>query len=289
VTRRSARFILLLAALALAAAACTRLAYMNAALAYANAAPMLAWMVDDYVDLTPAQKDWVGARLQAAMAWHRSRELPRYARFLASVGERSRRPFTEAEVGEAWADVRADYARVVEHVLPDVAEFLAALDERQVAHLARKLADDNRRIAGESTRGTPEERRAKSAKRAIEHLEEWVGHLDERQRAIVAAREAALPSIVDERLADRRYRQGETLALARTHDRARIAAGLRRLLLEGDTWRRPDYQAKLRAREELTCRMIARLSATLTPEQRAHLQGRIHGYVRDITRLAAAA
>src|SRR6185312_2595374 len=93
VTRRSARSLLLAAAAALLAAACTRLAYMNASLAYENAAPMLAWMIDDYVDLTPAQGDWVQARLDDAMAWHRSRELPGYARFLASVGERSGRPF----------------------------------------------------------------------------------------------------------------------------------------------------------------------------------------------------
>jgi len=288
VTRRSARSLLLIAAAALLAAACTRLAYMNASLAYENAAPMLAWMIDDYVDLTPAQGDWVQARLDDAMAWHRSRELPGYARFLASVGERSGRPFTEAEVGAAWADVHADYARVVEHVLPDVAEFLAGLDERQVARLERRFADDNRRIAEEWTRGTPEERRAKSVNRMIAHLEEWVGPLDDRQREIVAAREAALPPATEAYLADRRYRQVETLALVRSHDRDRIAAGLHRLLLEPSAWRRPEYQASLRAREELMFRMIARLSATLTAEQREQLQARIRGYMREITRLAAS-
>jgi len=173
-------------------------------------------------------------------------------------------------------------------VLPDVAEFLAGLDDRQLAHLARKFSDDNRKFVKESIRGTPEERRAQAAKRTVVHLEEWVGRLDERQRAIVMAREAALPQAIEERLADRRYRQSETLAVARTKDRARIAAALHRLLLETGTWRRPEYQAKLKARDELTFRMIAQLSATLTPAQRAHLQGRIHGYMQDITRLASS-
>jgi hypothetical protein len=34
----------------------TRLAYNNAALAYGNLAPMLTWMVDDYVDLDGAAR-----------------------------------------------------------------------------------------------------------------------------------------------------------------------------------------------------------------------------------------
>jgi hypothetical protein len=259
---------------------------MNASLAYSNATPMLTWMVDDYFALTAGQDEWVQARIDRAMAWHRSRELPEYHRFLASVAERSGRPFTEAEVAQAWADMHADYARVVEHVLPDAAEFLAGLEPGQLAHLERRFAEDNRRIVKESTKGTPEERRARAAKRMAGHLEEWVGRLSERQRAIVHRRESAALPTVEERLADRRYRQLETLELARTKDPQRIAAGLRRLLLETDAWRRPAYLAKLRARDAATFRMIAELSATLTPAQRDHLRGRIRDYMEDITRLA---
>jgi hypothetical protein len=120
------------------------------------------------------------------------------------------------------------------------------------------------------------------------HLEEWVGQLSDAQRAIVYRREAGLVPMTGERLADRRYRQAETLALARTKDRERIAAGLRRLLLESGAWRRPEYVAKLRERDAATFRMIAELSATLTPAQRAHLQERLRDYIRDITQLAAS-
>jgi hypothetical protein len=173
-------------------------------------------------------------------------------------------------------------------VLPDAAEFLASLDERQLARLQRKFDDDNRRFVKESTRGTPAERQARTAKKAMGHLEEWVGRLDGAQRALVADWARALPPLVEERLADRRYRQSETLALARTHDRARIAAGLRRLLLETQAWRNVERREKFAARERSTLHMIAALSATLSPAQRAHLQRRLRGYMQDITRLAAA-
>jgi hypothetical protein len=60
----------------------THLAYSNAALAYRNLPPMLAWMVDDYVDMSGGQKEWVRERIGRIMHWHRAHELPEYRRFL---------------------------------------------------------------------------------------------------------------------------------------------------------------------------------------------------------------
>lgn len=279
---------LLVAALALAAAACTRLAYMNASLAYTQAPHLMAWTVESYVDLSHEQKDLLHARLDRALAWHRSQELPAYARFLESVAQRSDRAFTDEEVAKAWADVRADYARVVEHLLPDAAELLASLDDRQLAGLQRRFDDANRKFVKESTRGTPAERRADAAKRTTAQLREWIGLLDERQAAIVEAWARSIDPLIEARLADRRYRQSETIALARTRDRQRIAEGLHRILLDTQAWRRPEFREQLRVREQATLHMIAVLSGTLSPAQRAHLRGRIGGYVQDITRLASS-
>jgi len=284
---RGIRF-LLVAALALASAACTRLAYMNVSLAYRQAPHLIAWTVESYVDLSPEQSEFLHARLDRALAWHRSQELPAYGRFLESVAQRSGRAYTDAEVAQAWADVRTDYHRVVEHLLPDAADLLASLDERQLAGLPRRFDEANRKFIKESTRGTPEERRAEAARRTLGHLREWIGPLDERQAALVQAWARSTDPLAEERLADRRYRQAQAIALARTHDRQRIAAGLRRILVDTDTWRSAALRGKLRAREQATLHMIAVLSGTLSPEQRAHLRGRIHGYQQDITRLASS-
>jgi len=287
VTARSTRvFLVLLAALALAA--CSRIASMSAMLAYSNATPLLSWMVGDYVELEGAQKAWVHARFDRAMAWHRENELPRYRRFLASASESLQEPVSAREVGDAWAEMRGSYDRVVEHVLPDVADFLLALDAEQLGHLERAFAKANRKVVKEGAHGTPEERRSKSIAKAIEHFEEWTGPLTESQRAIVAAHRAAFPDTSAERLADRKYRQAQTLALVRAGDRAATIAGLRRLLVDPDASRSPAYVAKLRARDALAFEMIAQVSATLSTEQRGHLRGRIGEYMADITRLAEA-
>ncbi len=279
-TRRSARY-LLLAIAALAAAACTRLAYDHAT-------PMLAWMVDGYVDLSHDQKDWLRARLDRAMAWHRRNELPEYRRFLADIARRSDGTFTETEVEQAWLKIRADYDRVVEHILPDTADFFLSLDDRQLDRLERKFAKENEKQRKEMTEGTEEKRRARAVKRTTESVQEWIGELDDRQRGIVAARESALPPITEDRFADRAYRQRETIALARTRDRAKLIAGLRRVLIDTDSWRRPEYLAKVRKRNAATFHMIAALSTTLTAQQREHFKRRIRDYMDDIDKLAAS-
>jgi hypothetical protein len=288
VIRRTFRHFFLFLAAGLALASCARLAYLNASVAYSNATPLVLWTIDDYVDLTRGQKEWLRARLAGTMAWHRERELPEYRRFLESIAAHADRPFTEAEVASAYGILRDDYHRVVEHELADGAEFLAQLDSAQLAHLERRFAEENGKRARESVRGSPEERRERSVKRMIGHLEEWTGKLTAAQRRIVKARVGAFPPMIENRLADRKYRQGETLAIARERDRAKAVAALRRLLVDSDAWRRDEYRRKLGERDALAFQMIASLSATLSAGQRAHFKARIRGYVDDINRLASS-
>ena len=289
--KTSARIVLLLAA-SLALGACatlTKLAYSNAAMAYSNLGPMIAWMVDEYVDTQGSQKDWVRDRITRVMSWHRSHELPEYRRFLERVLGESREPFTPEEIAQAYADLRVHYDRTVEQVLPDVADFFLQLDSGQVAQLERKFADDNRKFVRESIKGTPEERRERRAKRFRMHLEGFVGDLADAQEDIVHAYYQDIPDLVDERLAERRFRQGEVLALIRAKPaREEMIRGLRKLFVESESWRRPEYTRKQKERERRFFRMLAELSASLTPEQRERLQGRIRGYIRDISTITAS-
>ena len=87
-----------------------------------------------------------------------------------------------------------------------------------------------------------------------------------------------------------RYRQARDRSRSsRASPRAsRWSPGLQRLLVDTESWRRPEYLAKLRERDQQHFEMIAALTATLTPEQRAHLQKRLRGFMRDITELTAS-
>jgi hypothetical protein len=293
VITRIARFALL-AALAFVAAACssatlTRLAYNNAALAYTNLGPMLTWAVDDYVDLDGSREDWVRVRIDRLLAWHRSEELPRYRGLLESMLAKSARPFALEDIASHQRELRSAYHRLAMQVIPDTAEFLSTMDSGDIAHMERRFAEENRKFLKESVRGTPEERRERRVKKSTGHLESWVGRLSPEQRELVATHYSDLQDLTEELMGERRYRQGEMLALARSRpQRAELEASLKRLFVDTDSWRRPEYKAKLAERDRHLHAMISELSASLTAEQRAHLQGRIRRFLGDITTLTAS-
>lgn len=285
---------LLLAAAALLLGACmnatlTRLAYANGTLAYNNLGPVLAWMADGYVDLTGVQEDWVRARIAKALAWHRAQELPKYRKFLDSTLAKAAAPFTADEVEPFHRDLRAYWRQMIEHVVPDVAELLAGLDAEQASQLEKKFAEDDVKYARESIRGTPEERRRRRVQRFSDHMSVWLGSLNDEQRALIAEHYRDMPDFSEEVLADRRYRQLEIVAMVRANaTKDEIAAKLQKLLVDPESWRRPEYLAKLKARDRKSHELLAALSATLSDGQRAALQSRIRAFMRDIANLTAS-
>jgi hypothetical protein len=288
-TRRARLFLLALAAVVLSGCASsmlTRLTYANASLAYNNLSPMLTWTVDGYLDLKDVQEDWVRARLSGMVEWHRKEELPQLRRYLENALAKTAGPFTAEEVAPFWRELRAHYYKVVEHAMPDMAELLLGLDAEQATQLERKFADDNEKYQRDSLRGTPDERRRKRMRRFLDHLEAWVGSLDDEQREIVEAGYRDIPDLSDEILGERRFRQGEIMALVRAKGPADEAAvKLKYLLVEAEKWRRAEYVDKIRARDKRAFELLANLSAKLNDDQRAALQKRIRGFIRDIDTL----
>jgi uncharacterized lipoprotein YmbA len=282
---RLARHALLavLAALLLAAcSAATRVAYNNAPVA-------ATWAVDDWFDLHDGQREWVKSRFARYLAWHRASELPAYERLLQDAAARAGTRITEEDARRLWREMRSLYHRAVRQAIPDMADFLLLLHPEQVRHLERRFAEDNAKVVKESVKGTPQERREARAKRFVDRLEDWTGRLAGPQRDLVRSRVAAMEDLTEEWLGDRRFRQTETLALLRANpSREAMAAGLTRLLVDTDSWRRPEYAAKLRARDDHVFAMIAALDASLTPEQRARLQRRLGGYAADVAYLMVA-
>lgn len=289
--RQPARFLALLAA-ALLLAACgmgVKLAYHSVGTMYENAPPMLTWMLDDYVDMTGSQKDWVKERFARTLAWHRTSELPEYRRLLEGVAQKAEEPFGAEDVAAVYRELRRYYNRTVEQLLPHAADFLLQLDADQVAQLERKFADDNRKVARERPRGNPEEALRRRAERAFVHLEEFTGRLSAAQKRLVMEHMSRYPDVTEMRLAERRGRQAAMLALVRARPgREQYIAELRRLIIDAEATRRPEYRAALESRQEHLVAMVAALSETLTREQREHLQRRLRGYARELRTLSAA-
>jgi len=283
--RRLLRNAVVVAALAALLAACssvTRVAYNNSAFA-------ATWVVDDWFDLHDGQRDWVKARLGRYMAWHRESELPAYERLLQDTAARAATRLAQEDIRRVYGEMRVLYQRAMRRAIPDMADFLLQVHPEQADYLERRFREDNEKAIKESVRGTPQERREARAKRYLERIDDWTGRLSAAQRDLVVARVAAMEDLADEWMGDRRFRQSETLRLVRARPpREDMIAGLTRLIIETDAWRRPEYVAKLKRRDEQVIAMLAALDATLTAEQRAKLHRKLGGYAADVAYLMVA-
>ena len=278
---RVSRFALL-ALLALVLAGCS-----VARVAYTNAPPAIAWVVDDWFDLQDGQKDWVKDRAARLVAWHRTSELPEYERFLQEIAVRVSRGIREDDARWAFLGARNLYRRAMERMLPDMTDFLLQVTPEQVAYLEKKFDKDNEKAFAEAG-ATPKERAERRAKRFVERLEDWTGRLSGPQRELVAARVKAMPDITDDWLADRQKRQGELVTLLKAKPaREAMNAGVRRLVLDWDSLRTPAYAGKMRQRDQESFALMAALDATFDAAQREHIQKKVRGYAADVAYLMA--
>ena len=255
-------------------------------IAYSNATSLAVWYIDDWFDLREEQRDWLKARLNRFFAWHRASELPAYEKLLLDAAGQAGTRLTEEGVRRIYGDVRSLTTRAVEQALPDMAEFLLKMQPEQVAYLEKKYSEENAKALKQAGRKSAAERQDIRAKRFVERIEDWTGKLSPTQRELVRTRLAVLPDITDEWLADRRQRQADTIAIMRNRpSRDEAIKSLRRLMLESDAWRKPEYAAKVKARDDQTIAMIVALDATLTAEQRLKLRKKIAGYAADVAYL----
>ena len=248
-----------------------------------------AWQAGEYFDLDPAQRQDFKARFDRLHEWHRTEQLPDYAKFLGSSGARIRNGVT-TEDGEWIAKGIEDrYRALVKRGADDAAAVLMTLTPANMEALQRRWAKDNARYAREhKVNGSPAEQRQARTERELKRIKEWVGELTAEQEKKVAALAADLPLAPKLRYEDRLRRQREFVQLmaSRGTDQRQFAERLRRFLANWEEGRSPEFarfSAEWRRRQVEFYVEAARL---LTPQQRAVLVSRVERYASDFTQLA---
>ena len=279
--RRLISFALLLLALT-GLAGCS-----GARLAYNNADTVVRWMADDYFALEGAQEEDFKARLARFHAWHRSEELPRYSALMASAGDKLADGLTAPELLWAWESVKARYRRMAVHAAPELAAVLVTLTPAQFERLEKKFAESNVEFVRKYLKGGEEEQGERRDKRNLELMREWFGDLSDEQEAQLMIGSAKLPFLYLLRLQNRQRRQGEFVALLKTHrSAAELEPRLRHWLTEWEEGASPEYRRLSLLHRELYIQMLLQLDRGLTPVQRVHATTRLREYAEIFETLA---
>jgi len=258
-------------------------------LGYGQLDMLAGWRAQSYFDLDPAQRDSFSQRFVRLQAWHRSEQLPDYARFLNETRSRAERGLQAEDFLWLVEGVKARYGVMAARAAPDAAELLAGLSPAQIEHLKREFDQDNRKFLREHrSNESVENRRQAQNRRTLKQLGDWVGSLSAEQEQRIAELLREVPLVDRLRHEDRLRRQKEFLALLETRggDRKAFTARLRDWLVNWEQSRPPALAKAFDESWKKRAAFHAAVDAMLTPQQRAHLLRRLQNYSEDFIALA---
>jgi len=276
----------LLTACVLALAGCsgmTRLAYNNADI-------FLRKMANDYFALDDAQSDELKVRLRRLHAWHRANELPQYVAFLRTAERRFTRGLTPEDVAWGMSTARARFQALAAKAAEEAAPMLSGLSQDQIGVLERKLAENNAKYVRENLPGDERKRIRAQTRRMSDSLRQWTGDLSRDQEARVERFVRAHDRFAQMRFEDRVRGQREAVALLRKRLPAKdLASRLAQHFTEPDTRRTDEFRREEKRWEADFARLLAELSTTLSPAQRARVVDSIERFADDFAILAGDA
>ena len=152
-------------------------------IAYTNADRILFPYMDEYLDLTTAQKEFLKQELQVRLDERRNEELPIFVELLERIETLGEDGLIESEVETILNSIVEVYATTTRKTVAIVVLVLDDLNEAQIGHLSSKLNAANQRYYDKHLALSFEERKERRARRVVRRLEPWVGALTLRAEA----------------------------------------------------------------------------------------------------------
>jgi hypothetical protein len=248
-----------------------------------------AWMAGEYFDLDAQQKQDFRTRFDRLHEWHRTEQLPDYARFLASTSARVQKGVTNDDAEWIAQGIEERYRGLIKRGADDAAAVLMTITPAQLEALQRRWEKDNARYRREHrVNGTAAEQRQARTERELKRIREWVGEVGPEQEKKIAALAADLPLAPKLRYEDRVRRQKEFLQLManRGTDTRQFAERVRHFLLNWEEGRSPEFQRFFTEWRRKQAEFYVDAARLMTPQQRTTLVGRVERYASDFTQLA---
>ena len=251
-------------------------------LAYENADTYLRWRANAFLDVHGEQAEELDASIDGFLDWHREHALPQYAALATEAAQRLEDGVSPEDVVWGYDSLMAQGRESLRTAATRIAPLLGKLDAGQVAHIEKRLAEENRRFEREFLRGTERARRERRAKRIATRLEDWVGTLSQAQLERVRQYSESAPLLAGMRDKDNRRLQAAGLELIR----ARATERVPEFIAHWDSGRDPAYAAAIASTRRQLYELLIDIDGTLMPEQRARGVANLRRYAADFQQLS---
>lgn len=264
-------------------------------LAYNNGDTLLYWWLDGYVDLNAEQKSWVKRDIDKLFQWHRKTQLEDYIQVL-QTGQRqlAGNPGVSDLLGD-FDEIKQRTQRLLLQAKPELAELARSLQPDQIATLEKKFATNVEDFRKKNMKGDREAQQKFRYKKSMEQFELWFGKFTAEQEAQIRKASDARPLDNDIWLAERQRRQQAILTLVRKVQQEKLGKEATMALIDTlikDSFNRlehSEHKAFFDASEKATAELIVTVIRIATPQQKAHAQQRMQGWINDFQSLAKEA
>jgi hypothetical protein len=275
-------------AFAILLAACSSLR-----LAYNNGDTLLYWWLDAYVDFDSEQKTEVKQDIGEFFRWHRKTQLQDYVQFLQKAQQQLRGNPTQADLMADYVDIRDRTEALLLRSAPQIADLALSLKPEQLASIEKKFTKNNVKFRKENMKGDAQDQNKFRYKKSMEQFELWFGDFSDEQEAIIRKTSDARPLNNELWLDERIRRQLKIINLARkimTEQPSKQVATqwIEELIRSGfDRLEQSDRKAFFDSYTQATVNLVHTVVRIATPEQKAHAQKRMEGWIKDLNTLAA--
>jgi hypothetical protein len=249
---------------------------------------VLNWRFDKYADLDAGQKTLRSQEIARFLQWHRSEELPVYARELRQIAAGLDHPVTLQQIEQEARRAEHLWARVAAQARPGFCRVLRTLNDRQAEQVLDQLDKEQREYTEKFVEPPRERRRRDEEKRVAKSVKRWTGSLNARQEAAIREWIERPDDLVELWQQQREAWRGHLASALEQRQAPDACAAFDKLLDWPTAALSADQRERVAGVEARRLRMYAEVIAAMDVTQRRHAQRELLKLAEEMERLAAS-
>ncbi|NHZ65240.1 DUF6279 family lipoprotein [Massilia genomosp. 1] len=262
-------------------------------LAYNQGDTLLYWWLDAYVDLDSEQAPEVKQDIKELFKWHRQTQLKDYIHILTNAQRQLAGNLSKADLDADYREIMSRTELLAQKALPELTDLALSIKPEQLAHIEKKFEKNNETFRKKFVRGSVEDLQEKRFKKSMEQFDLWFGGFSKEQEVLLRKASDARPLNNQLWLDERIRRQQKIMTVLRKINKENLGKEAAAPLVQGlvkDMLARtqsPENKQFFDTYTDGTMQMILTAVKIATPEQKAHAQKRMQGWISDFNTLAA--
>jgi hypothetical protein len=262
---------------------------------YDHGDTLLYWWLNAYVDLDGDQSAWVKKDIDGLFQWHRKTQLKQYSAMMTKAQRQLAGDVTQADLLADYKEIKTYTEQLAMRAVPDLADLARSVKPDQIAQMEKKFNKNNEDYRKKFLKGDLEKRQKARFDKSMEQFDLWFGSFNSDQKAILRKASDARPMDSEIFLAERIRRQQKIAATLRKVQQEKLSKEATQkevTLLMRDMFDRfdaPERKAFFDSYVDATSKYVLTAIKIATPEQKAHAQKRMQGWIDDFNKLAAEA